>query len=428
MTARQANGDAPVSNFREYPALALWAAVMARWTAALLVSLAVGVPASAQVTQPTWYPPLSLYGRPVAQPYFDFPTWARYSGCRPAPLAWGYDPFPNYGPCEGQAACYPSVACPGDFVAHRPSDWYATADFTPLMIDHLNGIPIARLGPTLANPTRMGRVVLSTEDLVPEFAAGGEFTIGRRIFDCYRLEGTYLGKHDWDDVKLVTNADTTATGAGSLSTFLGGFRIPPTAGLDGNDLVAISQSSTFQSAELNLRYWADMPPGPFDVSYLIGLRYLQIGEQFLYSGEANLGAEFNDLRIDTQNDLIGLQIGIDGAFLISTRWWVDVDLKGGIYNNSASQNSSLLSTVVPSGSVSDSRDATAFVGDISVVANWAITPYWTFRIGYQALFVNGVALAHEQNTSPLFQNTPGILNDAGEICYHGPIIGLTWMR
>ena len=144
---------------------------MARWAAAMLVSLAAAIPAFGQVTQPTWYPPLSLYGRPVAQPFFDFPTWARYSGCRPAPLAWGYDPFPNYGPCEGQAACYPSVACPGDFVAHRPSDWYATADFAPLMVDHLNGIPIARLGPTVANPTRMGRVVLSTEDLEPEFAA-----------------------------------------------------------------------------------------------------------------------------------------------------------------------------------------------------------------------------------------------------------------
>jgi hypothetical protein len=421
MTAQQANRDAPVLYLREI-------AAPARWMAGLLIAFTAIAPASGQVTQPIWYPPLSLYGRPVAQPYFDFPTWARYSGCRPAPLAWGYDPFPNYGPCEGEAACYPSVACPGDFVAHRPSDWYATADFAPLMIDHLNGYPVARLGPTLANPNRMGRVVLSTEDLEPEFAAGGEFTVGRRIFDCYRLEATYLGKHDWDANRRVDNQDVTAAGLGSLSTFLGGFRIPPAVGLDGNNLVAIAQRSTFQSAEVNLRYWADMPPGPFDVSYLIGARYLQISEQFAFFGQTTGAAEFNDLLVNTQNDMIGLQIGIEGAFLVTTRWWVDVDLKGGIYNNSASHDTSLISTVAGIQNISDARDATAFVGDISLVANWAITPNWTFRIGYQALFVNGVALAHEQNTSPLFQNTPGSLNDAGEICYHGPIVGLTWMR
>src|SRR5207248_2149964 len=105
-------------------------------------------PASAQITQPVWYPPLSLYGRPIAQPYFDLPTWARYANCRPPPLAWGYDPFVNYGPCDGAGADVPTVACPGNFVAHRPSGWYGSADFAPLTIDHLDGFALARIGPT----------------------------------------------------------------------------------------------------------------------------------------------------------------------------------------------------------------------------------------------------------------------------------------
>lgn len=433
MPAQQANGDRPVSKSLECAALGISTAPQVptnvrTFARALLLVLVTALPAAAQVTQPVWYPPLSLYGRPVSQPYFDFPTWARYSNCRPAPLAWGYDAFPDYGPCEGDAACYPGVACPGNFVAHRPSDWYATADFAPMMVDHLDGYPVARLGPTAARPTRLSSVVLSTEDLDPEFAAGGEFTVGRRIFDCYRLEGTYLGKHDWDDARVVVNTDVTATGTGSLSTFLSGFGIPITPGLDGNDRVVIARSTTFQSAELNLRYWADMPPGPFDVSYLVGARYLQLNEQFGFLGESDGGADFNSLQVDTQNDMFGVQIGIDGAWLVSTRWWIDVDLKGGIYNNSASQDTLFLSTTAPSQSISDSRDATAFVGDISLVANWQMTPAWTFRIGYQALFISGVALAHEQNVSPLFTNTPGALNDAGEICVHGPIIGLNWMR
>src|SRR5262245_47316007 len=144
---------------------------------AILLVVACAAPALAQVTRPVWYPPLSLYGRPVAQPYFDFPTWARYSNCRPAPLAWGYDPFVGYGsgpcdgPCTGSAACAPSVACPGDFVAHRPSSWYFNADFAPLTMDRLDGMALARIGPS-------GPTVLTTEDLQTEFAAGGKYTIG----------------------------------------------------------------------------------------------------------------------------------------------------------------------------------------------------------------------------------------------------------
>src|SRR5262245_49972341 len=84
-----------------------------------------------------------LYGRPIAQPCFDFPNWARWSNCRPGPLPWGYEVFPDYGPVDG--ACMPdSVACDVDFVAHRPSTWYASADFAPLMLDYSSDVIVAR--------------------------------------------------------------------------------------------------------------------------------------------------------------------------------------------------------------------------------------------------------------------------------------------
>ena len=90
-----------------------------RWLA-ILLALALASPAAAQSTQPVWWPAMSLYGRPVSQPFFEFPTWARFSYCRPAPLAWGYDPFVNYQPCDG-AMGYNTINCPGGFVAHVPA-------------------------------------------------------------------------------------------------------------------------------------------------------------------------------------------------------------------------------------------------------------------------------------------------------------------
>src|SRR6476661_10984555 len=100
---------------------------------AFWLMLALSASVAAQSTQPVWWPPLSLYGRPVSQPYFDFPSWARFSYCRPAPLAWGYDPFPNYAPCDS-APGYPSVSCVDNFVAHRPNAWYFMADFAPTTV------------------------------------------------------------------------------------------------------------------------------------------------------------------------------------------------------------------------------------------------------------------------------------------------------
>src|SRR5437870_432095 len=150
----------------------------------LLLVLSLAGQANAQI-QPSWWPPMSLYGHPVSSPYFEFPVWSRYSNCRPAPLAWGYNPFPNYGPCDNAPGC-PSINCPGGFVAHRPSAWYFTSDFAPTTVDFQNTRALAALGTT-------GPVVLSTADLQPNFDAGTRLTIGRRIWDCYRLEGTYWG-------------------------------------------------------------------------------------------------------------------------------------------------------------------------------------------------------------------------------------------
>jgi hypothetical protein len=234
-----------------------------------------------------------LYGRPTAQPFFDFPNWARYSNCRPGPLAWGYDVFPDYGPCDcagNQGSCYcdycpPYVGCYRDFVVHRPSDWYASADFAPLTIDYSSDVSMAQAFtpavpavpgvdgngdgdfddpvdtmPVAAIPAVIGPNVLDTGDFRPEFNAGGTFTVGRRVFDCYRVEATYLGNYVWESSAIATDP------AGNLSSILGGFVDPPDPIFDNNTEIFIAQQARMWSAEANVRYWIDMPPGPFDVS------------------------------------------------------------------------------------------------------------------------------------------------------------------
>jgi hypothetical protein len=392
-----------------------------------------------------------LYGRPTAQPYFDFPNWARFSNCRPGPLPWGYDVYPNYGPCDCACNGAPSVGCPGDFVVHRPSDWYASADFAPMTVDYGGDIAVARqfipLVPAVpgfdgngdgdfadpvdtpavaAIPASVGAGVLSTGDFKPEFNAGGKYTVGRRIFDCYRIEGTYLGWYDWQSAAIATDP------AGNISSILGGFVNPPDPIFDNNTQLFIAQQSQLWSAEANLRYWIDMPPGPFDVSCLVGARYLRIDDRFRLHSLSAAGE--NDVLSETRNNMLGVQIGVNGDFLIHPRFWINADLKGGMYNNEVNLNYNLDSFNAASDQTfTGFHQRTAWVGELSVVGHWQITPNMVFNLGYQAIFADGLALGFKNVANQPFLdgiNPPPTtqFDDSGHLVYHGPIIGLLWQH
>ena len=398
-----------------------------RWlglaTAGLAIVLAASTSAHAQ-----------LAGQHVAQPFFDFPNWARWDTCRPRPLVWGFDPYPYYQACDpthcGDCNNGPN-SCPeppAPFVAHRPNNWYATAEFAPLFFDPNHDIEVARFGAT-------GPTLLTTSALDNDFDSGGKFTVGRTIGLNYRVEGTYLGAYSWSDEVSITDfsANGIPGGAGNIASFLSGFS--GVTDLDDSSFLSVGNVSSLYGAEVNVRYWLDMPPGPFDFSFLVGGRYLNMDESFSFSTIADSpGLDVtNDLAVQTSNELYGLQIGVEMAWMVHPRFWLNIDLKGAMCNNRASQASTF---GVTDGGVLDefetdaSEDVTAYIGDFAVVGCWQMTPSMVFRIGYQALFVNGLALGMDnaQTDNFLLRNGPGQLDDSGEVAYHGPVIGFTWAR
>lgn len=347
------------------------------------------------------------------------------------PLAWGFDPYAPYHSCDGAEECVPDHCNYYNFVAHRPNGWYATADFAPLTFDTSRDVEFARFGP-------LGPTVLSTSDLDVEFDSGGKFTVGRVLGDCWRIEGTYLGAYSWDDIAFVQDSSANGIGGtGNLSSLLSEFALPPVAGLDFNNFISVASFSELRSAEINLRYWVNMPPGPVDVSVLVGARYLQFNDRILFRSEADAPAPFgavNQVRTQTENELIGLQLGIQSAILVTQHAWFDLDLKGAICQNTASQDTEYLNidengvaTIFPTGR---QQDRTSFLGDISLMFNVQATPSIVFRAGYQATFLTGMAIAAEniETNNVLLRNGPGRLDDRGELVYHGPAIGITWAR
>lgn len=311
-----------------------------------------------------------------------------------------------------------------------PPIWYGRAEMLALWRDDPNSIPFATLGP-------QGPTALSTSNLRSEFDAGMRATVGMYLGDWYRIEGSFFGSYNWDDHAAVRNTDPNADGGvGNLYSPFTNFGDPAgVQGLDFNELVTLRFQSKLHNGEVNLRRRVLMRPGAYETSFLVGARYLEISELFGYHTQSQLPGPLprtNDVLVDTNNRMIGAQVGLLGQFLIQQRCWVDFEMKGGVYQNRATLSRTFTVSEI-GGAVaetfgSDAIDRTTFVGDISLQFNYQFAPAWTFYAGYNAMWVTGVAVAAENftNSTSLLAVGPTLINHGSSVVYHGPNFGLVF--
>ena len=312
-----------------------------------------------------------------------------------------------------------------------PATWYITGEFVPLFRDQDNSAwqSLGELGPN----------ALDFDDLKTEFDAGFRGTVGRSIGEAFRIEGVYFGNYDWSDQKTIRNRDAnSAGGVGNLFSPFSNFGDPPIPGVDFNQLATIRTESSLQSIELNVRRRIITPQRRFhhaETSFLIGARYMQVDELFGYRtvSAQPAGGSINDIDINTENSLLGLQIGLLSQFMVRERIWIDFDLKGGIFRNDVSLNQNYVNTDTAGAVLGTFADAvdherTTFVGDLSLTANYQVTPAVSFKLGYNAIWISGIAVASENLMSDLniLSLGPAMLDHSGDIVYHGPTAGLTF--
>jgi hypothetical protein len=237
--------------------------------------------------------------------------------------------------------------------------------------------------------------------------------LGIHVDECRAWEFGYFGIFDWDASTAVTNANSLAIpgdlGLASLDYF-------------ASDRIALSYNSRLHNAEINHVWDGEL------VSLIAGFRYLSLDEDFiLNSTDADSGA--SDYRIRTTNDLFGGQLGarFEGG---DGDWSWSATGKAGIFGNDAFQAQSVADfppafflrpeTGRRSGGV-------AFVGDVNCTLAYQITDALSARIGYNVLFIEGVALAPDQLD---FSDTPTsgqVLRRSG-LFAHGANagVGFTW--
>lgn len=186
------------------------------------------------------------------------------------------------------------------------------------------------------------------------------------------------------------------------------------------------------------------------MTYLYGLRFMQIDETFLFhsvgQGLWNNGGNFGladtdlqtaigDYNAYTHNSLLGLQVGADMMFQ-NCRWAWGFQAKAGPYLNFANQSTTLDAQAydATTGDLTHStanryvanRCAASLIGEVGVQATYKFRPNLMGRASYDMMWITGLALAPDQLQ---FAATPvSRINTNGMIFSQGISLGLEWMR
>ncbi len=375
---------------------------------------------------------------PRAQPFFDVPWQSRYNPCTDPGPVWSCDPtMQMQGPngemldacdecneCGNGAAGMPACGA----LAHRRCGWYASAEFIPLFYDNYS---LNNFG------AQNGTVVLNDADFNTDFNAGARFKLGRALTDCISIEGGFQGFYDYNDTAAVR--DQTANALGGTGNLQSPFTLglAQQGGVDFNNFISVAMRNRYNTAELNFLYRSDNPPGIWDTYFLIGARFAEVDEQFSYFSRSNVpgpGGSTNNVLVDTKNNMWGAQLGFGVNALITRKAWIEFSAKGAMLGNAASMTSTYTNTnanaVTTTVNGAAQRDRTSFLGEMLLVGNYQVTPGFTFRAGYQATWVTGVALGADnfERDLPLLQLGPTAIDHAGQIVYHGPVLGFELSR
>jgi hypothetical protein len=295
-------------------------------------------------------------------------------------------------------------------------------------------------------PTTPGTPALNSTDLDQGFSPGFRLGVTYHVDSNYDLEASFFRISDWDFTRSI--------GPNNPLSWLvmkapGGF-------FQTQDFTYQSMkwdySTELYNAELNVRYKFSRR-----IIVLAGFRWLHLHEnlqgttpppdRILDTWKSDLSNNLYDVaRIENQpggtpapplppfwntsttNNLYGLQIGADGKLFECGPFSIDGLIKVGGYCNHASESTgvSIEKVVCPSGA---STNHAAFVGEAGLQCKYQIIKGITLKLGYEALWVDGVALAPGQiqetysTFKPVTVTALGINSDSS-VLFHGGTAGL----
>ncbi len=132
----------------------------------------------------------------------------------------------------------------------------------------------------------------------------------------------------------------------------------------------------------------------------------------------------------TQNNLYGAQIGVDAKLLEFGRFSIDGVIKAGVFDNNARQSAlvSMAKTLFPTQATTNHA---AFVSEAGLQAKYQLAKGLALKVGYEALWLDGVALAPGQIRETYTTGPPAAVsaralgvNCGSNVLFQGATVGL----
>jgi hypothetical protein len=295
-----------------------------------------------------------------------------------------------------------------------PPRWTVSAD--AIILDRIGGVNrtlVARV-PATVPPSTPGPEALNSSNLRQGFSPGPRIAVIRHVDSGYDLEVLYFQTAGWNSARSV--------GPDNPPDWLvmkapGGFIQTQDHAYQA---MAWDYDTKLYNVELNARWNLYNR-----LTLLVGFRWLHLSENL--QGALVPSEGFPPFwNTSTTNNLYGLQIGADGKIWQRGRFSINGLIKAGAYFNNAAESTgvSIFKVVRPS---STTTNLAAFVGEISLRCKYQVSRRLGLKVGYEALWLEGVALAPGQiqetyATHPAAVHALGVRSSA--VLFHGATAGL----
>ena len=312
----------------------------------------------------------------------------------------------------------------GGYCAPRWYDLYLDAMWLK-RDDTGRNIPLSSVG--VAGP-----IVLQTRDFNFEHKPSFRFVAAFQTSATANLEFQYFGLFNWQSRVQVRGDD-------NLFSSLSQFGVLPPGGFaeeGAGNYHRAEYSSSFDNFEVNYRNRWQGPDCRYQGSWLMGIRYFQLDEDFDFITNSVVNDARMNYNVNTNNALTGFQWGGDVWMTILPGLRMGMEGRAGVFGNHMNVSSDVRSTLTTTRFVETLKsNQVAFVGDASLLTTYRINERWTLRGGYMFMFVDGVALAPENfNRVPsdvIFPitglNRRPFVNGNGNVFYHGANVGLEFL-
>jgi hypothetical protein len=327
------------------------------------------------------------------------------------------------GVLPGAACCPPSLCCP---------DWNSYFLFDVLLLQRdnaTNGQPLV-----LANSSGplAGQTLLASTS--PQFSTspGIRTFFGRRGPDNIGWEIGYVGLYGMFGDAEAGGADLLAVTPPLGSSVTGWSRADYARATYASNLDMV-QANLFRydccrEQDCSSRYPWKRTPSCHCIDWIAGVVWAGLEETAALNVTCCEGEQPTSYRNGTSSQMFGGQIGVRGR----REWrdwafegWVKTALTGNQLSSWADPiTSSLAPGVEFRPARANSTTTAGFIGDINMTAIYKLTDTWGLRMGYNLIWLSGVALAGNQYDFSDTPNSGRTLYGDGSVFFQGGSLGL----